>query len=280
MTSDPATSVVSTTAAYLAMANGLDGPLTAAAWAKYEAAHPAIFEVYYRSWGDPRKRGAALAQVSPLAPLILQREARALRLVTAVSEQLSAMGLTDQPLRVVLLVGVGSSNGWVAPVDGRPTLFLALELLPDPPFDQVLIAHESIHTIQPGVDWPATVAADLWREGCATALSRQLCAGHEDSAYLWFDAHHRDWLRACEEYGGLITAMTLDNLKNTDQQIIRALFSMPETTSVPHRAGYWLADKMVTALLGSGAGGHELLSVSYVDAVKRSQHWLSTNRDA
>jgi len=206
----------------------------------YEAKHASIFDVYYSAWGAPEKREYAVGQVRLLAPVIAQREARAVSLVSVVSQQLLEVGLSEDPLHAVLMVGVGTSNGWVADVDARRTLFLALELLPDPPFDRVLVTHEAVHTVQAGVDWPATVAADLWREGSATAFSRHLCPDLGDSAYLWFDDEHADWVRSCEADTQIITTMARDNIVNADEAIVRGLFSLPDNSPIPHRAGYWL----------------------------------------
>lgn len=50
---------------------------------------------------------------------------------------------TERPLNVVIVVGLEGTNGWAAPVRGEPTLFLAVERLPEPGFDTVLALHEA-----------------------------------------------------------------------------------------------------------------------------------------
>ena len=162
-----------------------------------------------------------------------EREERAAALVESVSAELVDAGLVDEPLRAVLLVGVGSSNGWAAIHRSVPTLFLALELLPDSPHDRVLVTHEALHTWHADLAWPDTVAADLWREGVVTALSRQVCPGPPSSSYLWFDDAHADWVRSCEEQQGAITGIVRHHLTSTDETVLRGLFSL--------RGGVWRA---------------------------------------
>ena len=56
--------------------------------------------------------------------------------------------LDDDELHAVLMVGGGTSNGWVANHDGRRVLFLALETLGTPPYDDVLVVRELLHIVQ------------------------------------------------------------------------------------------------------------------------------------
>ena len=104
------------------------GEVTAARWRDaYEAHDPEVFATYYSSWGDPARRQAAADRALALSRHVREREGRAAALVEAVSAHLLDAGLVDEPLRAVLLVGVGSSNGWAAIHQSVPTLFLALE---------------------------------------------------------------------------------------------------------------------------------------------------------
>lgn len=72
-----------------------------------------------------------------------EREARAEALVRQAEEEFSAQGLLLDELDVVLLVGNHTANGWVAELNGRPALFVALESMGAPPYDGILVSHEA-----------------------------------------------------------------------------------------------------------------------------------------
>lgn len=153
----------------------------------------------------------------------------------------------------MLVVGVGSSNGWVASWPDAPTLFLALELLPEPPFDQVLVAHEMIHLAHERrrpAPWPETVGTRLFAEGLAGALSRRLVPGLALDAYLWVDDAHRDWLGECQRRGGQLAAALLRDLELEEERGQRYFSARPELAEgLPVRIGYWAGMLAVQRLL-------------------------------
>lgn len=152
--------------------------------------------------GDPSRRSRMIAAAPGLAAGLADAEQRARRAVAETAAMLNDRGLLpDAVLPTALMVGVGTSNGWVAPLDGELTLFLALEMLPSPPYDKVLVAHEAIHLIHHRLrpdPWPETVATRLYDEGLATALSQRLVPGLRLDEYLWFDTGWGKWLHDCE----------------------------------------------------------------------------------
>lgn len=247
--------LTTTTAAYLRLLDVPEGQPRRDAWAlRYEAAHADIFDVYYDGRGDVARRHQAADEVATVARELPEREIRAGDLVYATAHAMHEAGLLERPwLPTVLMVGSGTANGWVALHQGKPTLFLALELLPTPPYDAILIAHEGAHVahaLSSAVTWPAPVGAMVFIEGLAVTTSRALYPGHSDSAYLWFDDHHKQWVRDCQEAKDTIRSLAETAWETCDASVTGRLFEgAPQPASVPPRAGYWLGDRVVQAAL-------------------------------
>jgi hypothetical protein len=181
-------------------------------------------------------------------------ESRARKLIEICERSFVADGLLEDDLEVVLMVGGRTSNGWVADLGGTVTLFLALEFLGEAPYDAILVAHEAFHVAHGrhgADDWPEDGAASLFQEGIATEISRRIHPGFDDSAYLWFDDAHDDWVRECETLETAIARRALEHLDTSyDDKACRALFTIEhDEHEVPPRAGYWLGDRLVRALL-------------------------------
>lgn len=262
----------STVPEYLQLLEVPEGEPRRAAWVDdYEAAHPAVFATYYRSWGNPDGRAAAADAVSQLAKVIPQREARARSLVERAGQDLVEIGVLDHPeIPVVLLVGGHTSNGWVADLEGVSSLFLALELLGEPPVDDVLVVHEAAHfghLARSAAWWPDTVAETLFSEGLAVALSRRLRPGLDDTAYLWFDDIHEAWVGECRSREDEIREIVLDGLERTDSDLVAQLFSAKPGSPLPTRCGYWLGDLLLGTLLNGGATPLELVDLTYPEAL-------------
>lgn len=261
--------LLSTVPAYLELAEVRDDAARECAWTdQYEASWPDIFTTYYSAWGDRGRRAEAAATAPDLAATILQREQRAVRLVTGAAGRLRQVGLLDEvELDVVLLVGGHTSNGWVTTFRGRPMLFLALEFLADPPYDEILVVHEALHLAHHrlrGTDWLDTIAGDVVAEGLAVALSRRLVAGHQDSAYLWFDASHDHWVGECIRQDADIRALAAAHwdTDDADPEVAALLHARP-SGAVPARSGYWLGDQIVSGWLDSGREPPELMQLPY-----------------
>jgi hypothetical protein len=237
--------VTSTVPGYVALTE-VPGHLREAAWTDvYEAAYPEIFETYHSGWGTHERCLASAADVPAEAPRIAAVEARARDLIEESERSFRTDGLLTEDLDVVLMVGGHTSNGWVTGLGETVTLFLALEFLGDPPYDGVLVSHEAFHVAHSrhGADaWPEDGAASLFQEGIAVAISREIHPGLDDSAYLWFDDAHPDWVAACAAAEPLATPY--------DDVACRALFTIQDDErDLPPRAGYWLGDRLVRRLL-------------------------------
>jgi hypothetical protein len=192
--------------------------------------------------------------VPALAPRVTAIEARARGLIDVTEEAFRSDGLLSDDLDVVLLVGGHTSNGWVTELGDTVSLFLALEFLGDPPHDGVLVSHEAFHVAHSrhgAGAWPEDCAASLFQEGLAVAVSREIHPGLDDSAYLWFDDTHADWVRGCEAAEAAIAQRALEHLATSyDETAVRALFTTrDDERELPSRAGYWLGDRLVRGLL-------------------------------
>jgi hypothetical protein len=263
--------LTSTLPEYLALATIADDAEREVAWVEeYEAAHPEVFEVYYRAWGLPGKRGQAARDVRRLAPGMAAVEARARALADETETYFRSEGMIDDDLDVVLLVGARTSDGWVTGLDGRATLFLALEFLADPPFDAILLSHEAFHVAHArygAESWPENCGSSLFQEGFAVAVTRELHPGLPDSAYLWFDDQHGDWVDACATAARRIARRALTNLDTSYGELrVRALFTVQEDEKeLPPRSGYWLGDHVLRRLMGTH-GIRELLTWDHTTA--------------
>jgi len=270
--------LTSTVAEYLALARIEDHADRLKAWTtEYEAAHRDVFDAYYRSYSDPRHRAAAVADVTRISPLVQEREARAKALARQTEQDFRAQGLLDE-LDVVLLVGNHTANGWIAEFRGRQSLFVALELLGDPPYDGIVISHEALHLahMQHGArTWPDDVGASLIQEGVATAASRQLHPGLSDSGYLWTDDQHNPWVHECREAERALAAVVLDEIATpTEASHVRGLFAPDcRSSGLPPRSGYWLGDLLAQQWLSQ----HRLRDVllwDHAEAIDRASNDL------
>lgn len=255
----------------------------ARAWRQeYEAAHPAIFSCYYTRHGHPGRRGEAAARVAKLAPQIDQRQARVLAALDRACEDAVRHGLIaeDATINVVVMVGSGSSDAWVEAFQGRPTLFVALEMLNDPTQDEVLVMHEVIHLAHYHTLWPILsvqpnlddqVGFRVWAEGLAVAGTRRLRPGHPNSAYLSAPSPH--FMNDCHDNLPTIAEALIPSLSRVDPRLASRLCDNSEGRPWPNRAGYWLGDTIACELLRQGHALADLLSWKpdrVVDAMRRS----------
>lgn len=256
--------VTTTVPGYVALA-GVPEPDREAAWTDtYEAAYPEIFETYHSAWGRHERCLAAAADVTALALRIPALEGRVRELIELSERSFRADGLLTDDLDVVLLVGGHTSNGWVTELGDTVTLFLALEFLGEPPYDGVLVSHESFHIAHArhGADtWPEDCAGSLFQEGFAVAISREIHPGLDDSAYLWFDDANDEWVAACASAEPAIARRALEQLDAPYEDLgARALFTVQDDErELPPRAGYWLGDLLVRRLMEQHSSGDLLV---------------------
>lgn len=270
--------LTSTVTEYQKLARIEDQASRLKAWtAGYEAAHRDVFDIYYRSYSDPRRRIDAVADVDRISPLVREREARAEALARQAEQEFRAQGLLDE-LHVVLLVGNNTANGWIAEFRGRQSLFVALELLGAPPYDGILVSHEALHLAHMhhgAATWPDDVGSHLIQEGIATAASRELHPGLSDSAYLWTDDHHDLWVRECREAERALTALVLDEMAApAEAPHVKGLFAPGcQAGTLPSRSGYWLGDLLAQHWL-SQHSLRDVLRWNHAEATERASNDL------
>lgn len=270
--------LTSTVTEYQKLARIEDQASRLKAWtAGYEAAHRDVFDIYYRSYSDPRRRIDAVADVDRISPLVREREARAEALARQAEQEFRAQGLLDE-LHVVLLVGNNTANGWIAEFRGRQSLFVALELLGAPPYDGILVSHEALHLAHMhhgAATWPDDVGSHLIQEGIATAASRELHPGLSDSAYLWTDDHHDPWVRECREAERALTALVLDEMAApAEAPHVKGLFAPGcQAGTLPSRSGYWLGDLLAQHWL-SQHSLRDVLRWNHAEATERASNDL------
>lgn len=253
--------MTSTVPGFLQLVGHDNAPVSSLKWAEeYESTYPAVFETYYDGFSHPSRRGVWANARSPveLRHEVRSAEERALEIGCEVEAQLVAAGLLDGELDVVLVVGNRTSNAWVANLHGVATVFVALELLPAPPYDSVALLHEAIHVAhvrRGGHGWPEDVASALFEEGLATAASRLLHPGLTDSEYGWVDDAHQGWAAQCENLLPGLACFALDHLQEPSEgEAGDALFAGDGLhEALPLRAGYWLGDFMLRDLVDSYA---------------------------
>ena len=260
--------VLSTVDAWLEMAQLTDPADRARAWReRYEAAFPSVFEVYYRSWGQLDRRTEAARSAPGMVERVRDAELRARRLLALSEGDFYERGLVlGEGLHAVLLVGGHTSNGWVADHEGRPTLFLALEFLAGPPYDELLVVHELTHVVQGQLcsaarsrTHPSSFGVLL--EGAAAATSRILRPGHTDSAYLWMDDDHHEWIGRCQASARDIATLLLTHLETPDDgEAVAPLFRNVNDHRLPPRSAYWAGDQIARQLLDGGTTLIEMLS--------------------
>jgi len=230
-------------------------PVTA--WAGYEHRHADLFARYFDRWGDVQRRPAAAAAMVQTAERLAASGLDWHGLLDDVAARMTALVPEDLEVPVVVFVGTGTSNGWVTPLGGRSTVFLAAELAAPPPFEAVLTAHELTHAAQyllnpawEAADYP--VGANAFAEGLATFVSSLAYPGLGDDEYLWFDSAHQQWLRDCEQAwptAAASLAQVLDEPCGGAAE--RRFFSSPpagEKATVPRRFGYYAGWRIVRDL--------------------------------
>jgi hypothetical protein len=276
--------IVSAVGAWHELAETPDADDRVAAWTtSYEARFPSVFDVYYSAWGTRARRREAAMQAPDLKDQIMAAEDRACHLLEQAENDFHERGLLQGELHAVLMVGGHTSNGWVAEHNGRRSLFLALEYLSTPPYDDLLVVHEITHVVQTQLS-PATGARTydsslaVMVEGAATATSRALRPGHTDSAYLWMDAHHEAWLDDCNANAAAIAALLLQHADTPDDdEAVAPLFRNRTTPGIPARSGYWVGELIARRMLQDGYGLHDLLSMGPAEARDRVLAWVTTN---
>jgi len=222
-------------------------------WDEYVAANPDVVNDATRSGStvDPVKVLAGYPGRQELiranAPLVGGWITEAFDLVAP------ALAAAHAEMPAVALVGLGRSNGWVSEVDGRYTLFLAVEQIADVDGARILAAHELAHALQlplPAQPWPedGTLGETIYAEGFATALTAELLPEYELAEHLWFGTGYESWLAECERALPAATDAILAELGSSDDQVLRRYVMVTEDGDFPTRIGYLVGTRAVQRL--------------------------------
>ena len=227
-----------------------------AAWLRQVVEPHAELYESVEAWIDLNEAAQRLPHVIRRADSFVASERRALAAVDEAEKLLSRVIRIDQPIRTVVLVGLGQANGWVAEVRDAPTLFLAVENLPDPPFDVILAMHEIVHLLharRAARDWPRDrVDADLFREGLAVHTTSTLLPAIEPSGHLWFRPGEQRWISTCEAMSSQLRSRALAELDRTDASA-QWFSGAADRGGFPGRCGYWLGWRLVERMAATGS---------------------------
>jgi hypothetical protein len=239
----------------------------------YESKHPEVFGVYFSPphWG--RREGL---------PEALPRYAKDIETIEKTAEELEKLfplivarvltsfdvGEDEIEFDVIVFVGIYHADGFVFPVAGRTTVFLAVECLAaqhGPGSAELLSTHELSHAMQFSVGLqahsPLSVAfvedplslftrldVRLFAEGFAISASKRIVPGRDESAYLFYSAEQWAW---CQQNRKRLIEMTLRGLAGKDQDVYSKLFETREgAEELPyHRTGYYVGWLVIEQLL-------------------------------
>lgn len=162
-------------------------------WIRYERAHSDVFEVYFQNpyWGRRSGLDEALARLPDVEPQIRRLTAIAPTEAVRVGASVSALlDVTDVDTLCVVFVGLFGANGFQDSMRGVPTLFLALERIPDKTALGVLIAHEVTHAFHASLRSGAweednDILQAVFSEGLAVHISQLALPGLRLEDYLW-----------------------------------------------------------------------------------------------
>lgn len=222
-------------------------------WDEYVAANPDVLNDATRSGTtiDPKQ---VLAGYGGREDLIRANAPRATEWITTAFDLVApALAATDVELPAVAMVGLGTSNGWVSEVDGRYTLFLAVEQIADLDGARILAAHELAHALQlplPERPWPedGTLGETVYAEGFATALTLELLPQYGLAEHLWFGTGYENWLAEAERALPEATAGILAELESAEHDVLRRYLQFINDGDLPTRIGYLVGTRAVQRL--------------------------------
>ena len=215
--------------------------------------HAEIFAAI-EPWVDPKTAPDRLPDLVERRTELRPAAERAKLAIDEAARLLTAQLGLSHPIHAVVMVGLGQANGWVALVQGEPTLFIGVERMPQPPFDIVLALHELVHLMhihRSAYDWPHDrVDADLFREGLAVHATARLMPEVSPSGHLWFRADAQAWIDRCVEMAATLRSRALQELDRTDVSGHWFGGAIDRPGELPGRCGYWLGWQLLDRILG------------------------------
>ena len=222
-------------------------------WDEYAAAHPDVLNDAARN-GITVDPAEVLSGYRGREDLIRANASLATGWITSAFELVApALAAADADVPAVAMVGLGTSNGWVSEVDGRYTLFLAVEQIGDIDGARILAAHELAHALQlplPEQPWPedGTLGETVYAEGFATALTIELLPQYGLAEHLWFGTGYENWLAEAERALPEATLGILAELDSPNDQVLRRYLQFIKDGDLPTRIGYLVGTRAVQRL--------------------------------
>jgi hypothetical protein len=206
-------------------------------------------------WLDPADAPANLPALLGRRQELLASSRRAQVAIREAHAVLTAAVPDAGPIQAVVLVGLGQANGWATTIDGTPTLFMAVDRLPDPGYDIVLALHEMIHAEhqrRAARDWPAhPLTANLFREGLAVHATASLLPTMNASGHLWFAPGMQQWIDRCHAMRAVLRQRLLSEWDSDGPAAESQWFSgaADRAGDLPGRCGYWLGWDLMNSVL-------------------------------
>jgi hypothetical protein len=234
-------------------AAGQDEQRQLALWHEYVEMYPEVVDDLRRSGrvADPRE---ALELYPTVLELVKANAEAGTGWVEEAAELVvPVLDAAHLDLQAVVMVGLGTSNGWVSEFRGRPTLFLAVEQIPDTAAPRILAAHELAHAVQlplPEATWSDEGPLGQWiySEGFATALTAELMPEYGLAKHLWFGGGYDDWLAECVRVLPAAQAAILADLESEDDEVAGRYLYLNRESPFPHRIGYLVGTQLVQDL--------------------------------
>lgn len=178
---------------------------------QYFTSHPEIFDEYFKDH-CPKTRERLSNAIKQYPEKIEDIRIIAEALPTIIQEIMNAYQYKynfDVNMKFHLFIGGFGSNAFVEKEIIGDIFFAAEKLSPDLNHLRVIVAHEIGHIYHnvmlqnDGMDWGKAEWADatvnLYREGVATYLSKQIMKGLNESVYYSYDNEGERWLQYCIE---------------------------------------------------------------------------------
>ncbi len=228
----------------------------------YAGRHPAVFGNYLHWFGDMGTLDDALPRYAGAAGK-LERRFAALDLEAAGPAVADLFRVTEG-FRVIAFVGVFTANAWMDELDGRPTVFFALEAEPETVWHPTAGVHELAHAAH------FTLASAGWLDGVpglammceAIAIGATLRLVPDAAGERHFGVDdHAAWERACRAGWEHARRELLGCFEAHDERARRRFFWPDwgrDDHDVPERVGYYAAAHVIRALTER----HELAEIA------------------
>ncbi len=222
---------------------------------EYESSYPALFDHYFRYWGDRKKSFAKLTEGE------INRRTRLINnQLKFIVNKFNALRLNTKDLNIVLFVGRGTSNGHAFRDGNRFVVWLPVETYDSPMLARVFVTHEIIHALHytacPEFYFDSQqelrrVSRRLITEGIATYMAMRILEIDELTA-LWADYLPDDkadrWFNECRTSEKEIFANLLANFSTCNPDF--GLFYASDPNDIfKFRAGYFAGLRLVEQLV-------------------------------